>query len=90
MEGLSPPPPQNFDFSGKTLINKEKFRVFLENLGIRGKICNILFKKCMLGKFFLLYVRKNVFIPFLYMSGKNFRREEILMGREEILGGRKF
>jgi hypothetical protein len=41
MGGLSPP--KYFVFSGKILIIKEKFRVFLENLGIRGKICNILF-----------------------------------------------
>ena len=44
--------PEVKKISGKNLIIKEKFRVFLENLGIRGKNCNILFKKCMSGKFF--------------------------------------
>ena len=38
------------------MIIKEKFRVFLENLGIRGKISNILFKNCV-RKIFLSYVR---------------------------------
>ena len=41
MGGLSPL--KYFVFSGKILVIKEKFRVFLENLGIRGKICNIFF-----------------------------------------------
>ena len=68
-------PPKNFVFSEKILIIKEKFRVFLE-----GKICNILFKKCVSGKFFSS--------PFLYMSGKIFwfmSEKKVAGGREKIL-----
>jgi hypothetical protein len=56
----------------------------VENLGIRGKMCNILFKKCMFGKVFLLYVGKNVllyvlenfFVPFFVYVRKNFNNEK--------------
>jgi hypothetical protein len=48
---------------GKNLIIKEKFRVFLENLGIRGKICRKIFL-LNVHKKFLLYVRKIFFSPF--------------------------
>ena len=82
-------------FSGKILIIKEKFRVFLENLGIRGKICNILFKKCRSGKFFLLYVRKKFF---LYVRKKFFQRLFVYVRKNFLVyirkkmatGGRKF
>ena len=56
-------------------VAEEKFRVFLE-----GKICNILFKKCVSGKFFSS--------PFLYMSGKIFwfmSEKKVAGGREKIL-----
>jgi hypothetical protein len=46
--------PENFVFSGKILIIKEKFWVFFVNLGIRGKICNILFKKCVCRETFFV------------------------------------
>jgi hypothetical protein len=37
-------------FSGKILIIMEKFRVFLDNLGIRAKMWNFLFKKWRRGE----------------------------------------
>jgi hypothetical protein len=37
-------------FSGKILIIMEKFRVFLDNLGIRAKMWNVLFKKWRRGE----------------------------------------
>ena len=60
------------NFSGKILIIKEKFRVFLENFGIRGKISNILFRERMSGKFFCYMSGKHFSAPFLYMCGKIF------------------
>ena len=55
------------------MIIKEKFRVFLENLGVRGKICNILFKKMYVRKiFFVICPEKCFSSPFLYISGKMF------------------
>ena len=66
-------PPKTFVFSGNILIIKEKFRVFLENLGIRGKICNILFKKCVCRENFIVIGPEKFFsAPFLYVSGKIF------------------
>ena len=67
--GLSRPPKKKF--SGKILIIKEKFRVFLENLGIRGKICNMLFKKLYVREIFLLYVGKN-FLLYVWGGGRKF------------------
>ena len=50
------------------MIIKEKFRVFLENLGMRVKISNILFKKL----YYLLYVRKIFFQSLLCICPENF------------------
>ena len=66
-------PPENFVFCGKILIIKEKFRVFLENLGTSGKICNILVRKCVCPENFFVIGPENFFsAPFLYVSGKIF------------------
>jgi hypothetical protein len=55
------------------LIIKEKFRVFLENLGIRGKICNILFKKCACREnYFVIGPEKFFSAPFLHVCVKFF------------------
>ena len=53
----------------------------LKNLGIRGKIRNILFKKCMSGKFFC-YMCGNIFC---YMSGKIFFSPFFVYVRKKFL-----
>jgi hypothetical protein len=55
-------------FFGKIVIIRGKFRVFLENLGIRVKICNTLFKKCLkkcLEKCFVICPENFFSTPFM-------------------------
>ena len=67
-------PPENLVFSGKILIIEEIFRLFVENLGIRGKICNTLFNKNSVfpEKNFVICREKIFSSLFLYVCGKIF------------------
>jgi hypothetical protein len=67
------------------LIIKEKFRGFFENLGIRGKICNILFKKCACWEnYFVIGPEKFFSAPFLHVCVKFFG-----VCPKKVAGGKK-
>jgi hypothetical protein len=87
VRGLAPPP-ENFVFSGNILIIKEKFRGFFENLGIRGKICNILFKKWVCPENFIVIGPENFFQRLFCMCPEKFFG--VCPKKSGDGGGRKF